>query len=104
MKICYKDKSFRSGSLGVIEDANRILDAYAAQEYLSQFGQTCWELDALKPRIIESLVDQKISEFVDQDMMNERKRERSEKRRVLQWISENSWDVFEYAEHRMENE
>ncbi len=75
-----------------------------AENYLAEFGHTCWELDALQPPVIEGILNKKIAEFVDPDMMEDAKTRRDEERQVLRWISENSYDVMDYARHRMENE
>ncbi len=44
-----------------------------AKEYIEKYGHTCWELDALEPKIIENLITSKVLEYTDLDLINERK-------------------------------
>ncbi len=44
-----------------------------AKEYIAEFGHTCWELDALEPKVIEQLITSKIYDYTDLDLLEERK-------------------------------
>lgn len=46
-----------------------------AKEYIEEFGYTCWELDALEPKVIEDLIINKVLEYTDNDLIEERKEE-----------------------------
>lgn len=39
-----------------------------AKEYISNFGHECWELDALQPKTLESLIQSHIDDIRDDDM------------------------------------
>ncbi len=40
------------------------------KSYVESFGYSSWELDALEPKILESLIDDKINSFIDFDKWN----------------------------------
>lgn len=42
-----------------------------AKDYISKFGKTSWELDALEPSIIESLIISEASNYIDQSVWSE---------------------------------
>lgn len=41
-----------------------------AKEYVRQHGKTCWEVDALEPHVLTSIVEAHISEKIDADIYN----------------------------------
>ncbi len=52
-----------------------------ASGYIAEFGYECWELDALRPDVIDSLIRDKVTELCDLDLLAEaREREDSAKR------------------------
>jgi hypothetical protein len=38
-----------------------------ATDYIDKYGQECWELDALEPRVIAELVQDAVGEYLDDD-------------------------------------
>ena len=57
----------------------KITDSRAAG-YIKNFGNKSWELDALEPAVLESLIDEKIAEQRDDDLWE--KMVRKEKRHI----------------------
>jgi hypothetical protein len=43
-----------------------------AEGYVQEFGEECWELDALSPEVIAELIQQEVNSTVDFDLWNER--------------------------------
>jgi len=70
------------------ENPAKLTDSRAA-EYIRNFGDSSWELDALEPRVLVSLVEQKIKELVDQSLFDESITERDVQRAKLQEIADN---------------
>lgn len=79
----------------------KMTDSRAA-DYLAVHGDTSWELDALPPATIEALVESNIKHLVDTEMMYEARSSRDEERRMLEWISDNSEQVFDFARTEMD--
>jgi hypothetical protein len=42
-----------------------------AKKYIAEFGQVSWEVDALKPSIMEDIVENAIEKAIDMDVYNE---------------------------------
>lgn len=63
-----------------------------AKKYIEQFGETSWELDALSPKDLNKLLDEKIQELLDIEMYNaicrQEEKEKEELVRVSQTIEE----------------
>lgn len=57
--------------------------------YIEKYGDTCWELDALKPGFVEALVDSAIRPYIDQRILAETLALEQEQQRELQTISDN---------------
>jgi hypothetical protein len=38
--------------------------------YVERFGYSSWELDALEPRVLTSLIQDKVDEYIDRDLMD----------------------------------
>lgn len=47
----------------------KITDPRAAK-YIQEFGETSWELDALSPKDLNDLLDEKIQELLDIELYN----------------------------------
>lgn len=68
-----------------------------AKGYISEFGGSSWELDALNPDTLANLITGEIDNHLDQDAYDERVQYRDEGRAQLATISEH-WDaVAEYV-------
>ena len=57
--------------------------------YIEKYGETCWELDALKPGYVENLVDSAIRPYFDEKIFAETKALERDQKRELQFISDN---------------
>lgn len=76
-----------------------------ATDYIEEFGDVSWELDALKPSVIDSLLSSHLSGLLDDPAdFYARCDNRDEERKILTWIGDNSYDVIEYARGRMSDE
>lgn len=58
-----------------------------ANDYISKFGESSWELDALEPKILVSLVENKIKQLLIEQMFEKRKQFRQEQRNLLKAIA-----------------
>jgi len=64
--------------------------------YVSTYGTECWELDALDPTVIRSVVDRAIQDQLsDRSAFDERKHERQNQRDRLEEVSERWTEFFE---------
>jgi hypothetical protein len=60
----------------------KVTDSRAA-DYISKFGRTSWELDALEPQVLDTLISSTIEQFVDGDLWEATRREERDRRKVL---------------------
>lgn len=67
-----------------------------ATGYIGQFGYECWELDALKPEIIERLIKDEVNNHCDLNLINKAKEREIEARNLLYKVSDN-WDEIKEA-------
>jgi len=72
------------------ENPAKLTDTRAA-DYIRKFGESSWELDALEPRVLVSLVEKKIKQLLIEELFEKKKDYRNEQRALLQTIA---------AEHR----
>jgi hypothetical protein len=55
-----------------------------AKDYIAQFGAKSWEVDALPPEVLHSIVEDSIVELIDMDKFNEQKeQEKVEKQKLV---------------------
>jgi hypothetical protein len=69
------------------ENPAKTTDARYAS-YERQYGTSSWELDALSPRYLSSLVEDSINEYVDQDLRSEREVEIEDVKTRLQEVAD----------------
>ena len=62
-----------------------------ANDYVAQFGDTSWELDALEPAVIDRLIESEITRLVDGDVWDKCSADEEEARGYLERVHEN-WD------------
>lgn len=74
----------------------KVTDSRAA-DYIDRFGHTSWELDALEPRVLDSLIDGEIRSLLDVQLWNETLREEADRRVVLERLHSNWDDVREFV-------
>lgn len=58
------------------------------EKYVQNFGDSCWELDALEPSVISEIVRSNINELTDPDAWQEREEEKAEHVEKLQNIAD----------------
>lgn len=57
--------------------------------YVTEFGDSSWELDALEPRVISDLIEGALKNLIDNKQWDARAKEIKEGRKTLQKISDN---------------
>lgn len=62
-----------------------------AKGYIDEYGHTSWELDALEPQVIETLITEEIEQYLDQDLWDETTDEQDDKCQILKKLHRN-WD------------
>jgi hypothetical protein len=65
-----------------------------ANGYIEEFGEECWELDALKPEVIDGLITHTVNKYLDIDTFNKMKEKEQNARRVLEAVA-NNWNSIE---------
>ncbi len=61
-----------------------------AKEYLKRYGNTCWEVDALRPDVLHNLVVSSIESNIDIDKFNDQKEQEREDIETLKKLQEQS--------------
>jgi len=74
----------------------KVTDSRAA-EYIMEYGETSWELDALTPSVIDALISDEIKQFIDMDLWDDVKEKQRDQRDVLSKISDNAEAVFDFV-------
>jgi hypothetical protein len=62
--------------------------------YIQEHGYECWELDALRPNVIEELIDKEVSRYCDKDLFKDVKNREEAAKRVLKEVAYN-WQEIE---------
>lgn len=75
----------------------KVSDSRAA-DYISRFGHTCWELDALEPRVLDGLISAELEALIDRDVWNRTKAEEQEGREALKKLYANWPKVRAYVQ------
>jgi hypothetical protein len=65
-----------------------------AEGYISEFGGECWELDALRPEVIDNLIRNEVSAVMDMDLFEQMKIKEKVAKQLLRKVSHN-WDDIE---------
>jgi hypothetical protein len=68
------------------------------ENYLAEYGDESWELDALEPDVLAKIVSDEIDTLIERGAWNDAIRDENKARRELTTISENYDDVASYAE------
>ncbi len=63
--------------------------------YIAKFGHECWELDALRPEVIEGLIRETVEEYCDLSLFEEVKQRELDSRKLLKVVAENWEDIEE---------
>lgn len=67
--------------------------------YIERFGDLSWELDALEPKIITSLIHKEIIEHSDMDLFKARVELQEEQKSLLVNCSENWEKIVQYIQN-----
>lgn len=62
--------------------------------YITQYGHTSWELDALEPKVLEDLISSEIRSLIDVDLWNASMDEERERRGMLARLHDRFHDVM----------
>lgn len=66
--------------------------------YVQRFGNSSWELDALEPRLLVQLIRDKVYEYIDEPVWEERE-EREERERKILTVTDKHWpEVARFVE------
>lgn len=58
------------------------------ESYFAEFGDESWELDALEPAMLNKLIQDRIQDYLDLELYNERRELEEEGRELLQQVSD----------------
>ena len=70
-----------------------------AQGYLDEYGEECWELDALEPQVIEDLITNNIAGLIDWDRWNDDVKREKGQQAALRQLSANWPEVQSFLEN-----
>lgn len=65
-----------------------------AKNYISMYGHECWELDALEPRVITSLITSEVTSLMDIGLFNAVEQQEMDEKEDIHLIGENYTDVI----------
>lgn len=71
----------------------KLTDSRAAG-YIEDYGYECWELDALRPEVIETLIRESVMAHCDLDLLEEAKEREEEAKRTLRAVARD-WSNIE---------
>ena len=71
-----------------------------AKDYILEYGMQSWELDALEPSVLSTLISETINEYVDHDLMNETLLQEREAKDKLELLSDIWHEVDGMLEER----
>jgi hypothetical protein len=77
------------------ENPTKITDS-RANDYIRKFGKSSWELDALPPNIIESLIENEVREYIDDAEWDRVEDEIKKEKKQLNALCENWQKISSY--------
>jgi len=72
--------------------------------YISKFGSSCWELDALDPATLDRVITTNVLRYRDEDKFNQRKEEEEKHRKLLKLASTNWSRIEEMLQDELDSE
>ena len=66
-----------------------------AKSYISEYGRTSWELDALEPAVLEELIKNEVEQYIDSNVWDEIKDQERETRDTLRAVYDN-WSAVKH--------
>ncbi|USN16657.1 hypothetical protein FANBOY_00500 [Brevundimonas phage vB_BgoS-Fanboy] len=73
-------------------------------DYVRKFGRKCWELDALKPSVLDQLVRDRVDDLRDMDLWSEKEDEYKVQKAKLRDTIELGIEAFQEAEEKKRRE
>jgi hypothetical protein len=64
--------------------------------YIKKYGESCWELDALEPKVIDAMIEKEIRSMIDQDRWNMVTEMEAEGRKALEALGDNWGEIREH--------
>lgn len=58
------------------------------KDYIKRYGETSWELDALEPQVMEKMIKDEISQYIDDDVWFKTEQEQEQARQILRNVSD----------------
>lgn len=72
-----------------------------ASGYIREYGHECWELDALEPKVITSLIYNEVTALLDADLLSEVERREKMDKTNIKLISEHYGDVVGFLRNEV---
>lgn len=72
-----------------------------ASSYIREYGHECWELDALEPKVITSLIRNEVTALLDTDLLSEIERREKMDKTNIKLISEHYGDVVGFLRNEV---
>lgn len=69
-----------------------------AKDYIRNYGESSWELDALEPSILEALIEGEVSDLIDEEIWSETQAEERERREILKSFHGRFEDIKTFLE------
>ena len=70
-----------------------------AKAYIAEHGDTSWELDALRPAVIDKLISSELTEVVDPARWNAKQALEEENRKLLRRVETHAAEVFDFVKN-----
>lgn len=64
--------------------------------YIEEYGHECWELDALEPKVITSLISNEVTALMDSDLLSEIEHKEQTDKKNIQEISRRYGEVIDF--------
>lgn len=72
-----------------------------ASSYIREYGHECWELDALEPKVITSLIRNEVTALLDTDLLSEIERREKMDKTNIKLISEHYGEVVGFLRNEV---
>lgn len=72
-----------------------------ASSYIREYGHECWELDALEPKVITSLIRNEVTALSDTDLLSEIERREKMDKTNIKLISEHYGEVVGFLRNEV---
>lgn len=72
-----------------------------ASGYIERYGHECWELDALEPKVITSLIRDEVTALCDSDLLYEIEHKEKTDKTNIKLISQNYEQVVDFLRNEV---